>query len=149
MTRWFLVPVSVLALVELVSAPTAHAGPVPPLPQQPAASLYLSGTRVKVTDHLSNSRKSCQWNLDCVDGLPRTHTQDEDALGRVGGWMSFAEWDGKQRRQMTFTLYWSAYATPDQAAAAAADFDAQLTGKRFGLSPFSCPSFVTGTDARQ
>lgn len=149
LTRRLMVP-AVLGLVALGSMRPAVASAPPLLPRQPSAALYPAGTTLRVTSPLSNFQKSCLWDLDCIEGgTPRTHTQDEDALGRVGGWLSFAEWDGKRRQQMTFTLFGSTYATPRQAATAAADFNAQLTGKGFGLSPFRCSSFVTGTDARQ
>jgi hypothetical protein len=150
MTRRRFILVAALALVGLAATHPAHASTTPALPVQPPAALYPAGTKIAVTDPLSNFQKSCLWNLNCSDGAsPVTHSRDEDALGRLAGWLVFADWHGKHGQQMTFTLFGSSYATPAQAQAAAADYQAHLTGRRFGLTPFRCPRSVTSADGKR
>lgn len=150
MTTRILVLIVVLTLAGLGTTQPAHAFAPPLLPHLPPASLYPAGTKMVVTDPLSNFQKSCAWDLNCSDGAtPHTHSRDEDSLGRIGGWMVVAKWDGRHGRQMTFILFGSSYDTPAHAQAAAADYYTQLTSSRFQMKYFSCPPSVTGTDSHQ
>ena len=133
-----------LPLLAILATSPVHATPARAVPHQPPASLFPTGSRIVVTKPLSNFQKSCTWDLDCSNGAtPLAHSHDEDALGRLGGWLVFAAWQGPHNQQMTFTLYGSSYDTPAYAQAAAADYQAQLTGPRFKLSAFPCPSLLS------
>lgn len=145
MTRRVVNLIVALALLGLGATHPVRASAAPLLPHKPPGTLYPAGVRIAVTDPLSNFQKSCLWDLDCADGAtPVTHSRDEDALGRLGGWLVFAEWDGPHRRQMTFTLFGSSYDTPAHAQAAAADYQTQITGHRWRLTAFPCPPSSAG-----
>jgi hypothetical protein len=146
--RGILVLIAAPALAGLVTVQPAHALAPPLLPHLAPASLDPAGTKMVVTDPLSNFQKSCAWDLNCSDGAtPYTHSTDEDALGRLGGWMVVAQWNGRHGRQMTFILFGSAYDTAAHGQAAAADYQAQLTSPRFQMKHFPCPVSVTAVDS--
>jgi hypothetical protein len=147
--RSFLTLLAALPILGFVTSHPVHAAPVVSLPHQPPATLYPTGSKIVVTNHLSNFQKSCSWDLDCSNGAtPVAHSHDEDTLGRLRGWLVFAQWQGKHGKQMTFTLYGSAYDTPAHAQAAAADYQAQLTGPHFKLTAFPCPSSLNTVASR-